>query len=507
VSTTAEDSGPQNDPTARALRQLGLVLACFAALGLATYALPGTKRLRPWLAEEGIPIARMFRGAPAALPGFAEAATHGNGDLSAAQVASSLGAQVAANLGGDFEAKGKAAGPTAAPGARIAPSEYEGIKQQIEHPEALSAFFAKLARTAAHEPGAITRVAHYGDSAVAADAITSTARRRLQQRFGDAGHGFLLMAHGEMHYIHRDVLYFSGGDWDIYSIVENPLRPGFYGYGGVQTRAQAGARGFVGTVKEGELGRSVSRFELFYQRYRGGGVLELRVDGKKQTTIHTNADQPADGFEAVELEDGPHSFSVRASGSPSRVFGVTMERTVPGVVYDSLGLVGARAERLLNAEPEHMRSQIAHRDPDLLVLSFGGNETDNPWLNLEQYERRLVQVVQLMRSAKPAMPCLLLGPLDQAERNQRGQIVTIKSLPKIVEVQRKVSAAQQCAFFDAYAAMGGAGSMAAWLKSRPHLATSDLRHATPAGYEVIGNMYYKALLKALADYFAARGSS
>jgi lysophospholipase L1-like esterase len=170
-------------------------------------------------------------------------------------------------------------------------------------------------------------------------------------------------------------------------------------------------------------------------------------------------------------------------------------------------LVGARAERLLNAEPAHMHAQIAHRDPDLLVLSFGGNETDNPWLNIEQYERRLTQVVRLMRSSKPEMACLLLGPLDQAERNQRGQIVTIKSLPKIVEMQRKVAVQEKCAFFDTYTAMGGAGAMAAWLKSRPRLATSDLHHATPAGYEVIGNMYYKALLKALADYLAARGSS
>jgi lysophospholipase L1-like esterase len=177
------------------------------------------------------------------------------------------------------------------------------------------------------------------------------------------------------------------------------------------------------------------------------------------------------------------------------------------VVYDSLGLVGARAERLLNAEPEHMHRQIAHRDPDLLVLGFGGNETDNPWLNVEQYERRLVDVVRLMRAAKPKMSCLLLGPLDQAERNQRGQIATIKALPKIVEAQRRVAEQEGCAFFDTFAAMGGSGSMAKWLRNRPRLATSDLHHATDAGYALIGTMYYKALLKAFADYLAARGAS
>jgi lysophospholipase L1-like esterase len=490
-----------------------LVVLSIAAFGLASYALPVTKRMRPWLAGEGLPVARMFHGTPSALPGFAEAAAHTNAGVTSSDVEHDLGAQVAANLGEAPRAAPPASPPpddapaAQGPKARIEPSEYEGIKQQIEHPEALNNFFAKLAKTAAKEAGAVTRVAHYGDSAVAADAITSTARRRFQQRFGDAGHGFVLLAHGEMHYIHKDVAYSSSGDWDIYSIVENGLRPGFYGYGGIQTRAQEGARATVTTVREGDFGRNVGRFELFYQRYRGGGALEVRVDGKRHATLRTNHDQPEDGWEAIDVPDGPHSFSVRSVGSPTRIFGVALERKLPGIVYDSLGLVGARAERLLNAEPQHMRSQVAHRDPDLLVLSFGGNETDNPWLNMEQYERRLVQVVELMRSTKPEMSCMLLGPLDQAERNQRGQIVTIKFVPKIVEVQRKVAAQQHCAFFDTFTAMGGAGSMAAWLKSRPRLATSDLHHATPAGYEVIGNMYYKAMLKALADYFTARGSS
>jgi hypothetical protein len=98
------------------------------------------------------------------------------------------------------------------------------------------------------------------------------------------------------------------------------------------------------------------------------------------------------------------------------------------------------------------------------------------------------------------MSCLLFGPLDQAERNERGAIVTLEKLPQIVEVQRSVAKREGCAFFDTYAAMGGEGSIARWRKARPRLATSDLRHATPEGYELTGNLYYKALLKAFAAH-------
>ena len=59
---------------------------------------------------------------------------------------------------------------------------------------ALDAFFTRLGRTDRREPGAVTRILHYGDSTVASDYISGTARRRLQARFGDAGHGFILIA-------------------------------------------------------------------------------------------------------------------------------------------------------------------------------------------------------------------------------------------------------------------------------------------------------------------------
>jgi lysophospholipase L1-like esterase len=137
-----------------------------------------------------------------------------------------------------------------------------------------------------------------------------------------------------------------------------------------------------------------------------------------------------------------------------------------------------------------------------LVLGFGGNESGNDQLDMRKYAATLTQVIKLMRAGKPEMACLLFGPLDQGERNARGDIVTLHSLPGIVDVQRQVSKEQGCAFFDTYKAMGGEGSVGRWYHARPRLFSPDYRHATPAGYSIIGNLYYQALLKAFADYQA-----
>jgi hypothetical protein len=61
----------------------------------------------------------------------------------------------------------------------------------IDKSESLKPFYQALWRTEARQPGAVTRVLHYGDSPVTADSITADVRSLLQEHFGDAGHGFV----------------------------------------------------------------------------------------------------------------------------------------------------------------------------------------------------------------------------------------------------------------------------------------------------------------------------
>jgi hypothetical protein len=470
--------------TALALRHLVAIAGTLMLVGGLTYFVPSFERVRPWVKGEGVPVVRLFFGErQAELPDFQGAA-----------------AAASASVGTPLPALQPSAPEAPAPrGVHISPDEYAELKQPLENSAALSTFYEALRHSAESAPNAITRIAHYGDSSVAADEISSTARRKLQARFGDAGHGFMLTAKGNMFYGHHDVAHRESPGWQLMSIVRRQLRSGYYGYGGIVATGQAGEYTAFGTVGAGPIGHSVSRFELFYQRYAAGGDLRVSVDNDPAVTIKTHADVTEDAWETLRVPDGDHALVVRARGEV-RLYGVSQERDGPGVVYGALGLVGARADRLLDADPQHMADQIAHRDPHLLVLGFGGNEAGNDLLDEHRYERDLTKVVKLMRSGKPEMSCLLFGPLDQGQRNERGDIVTLRALPMIVAVQRRVALDQGCAFFDTYAAMGGAGSVGRWYHSRPRLFSPDFRHATPEGYSRIGFAYYQALLKGFAEY-------
>ena len=486
-----------------------VVLFMFAACML-TYAVPPMEGLRPWIpGEEDFPIVRLFKRW-SEIPAFAG---HGGSyrpttstEAGNERLAEAVGATVAANLGSK---------PILAPanetdgGLGVDPAEYDGISIRIEDPSGrgMRAFYEALEKTARLDEGAITRVGHYGDSSIATDLITSTLRVNLQARFGDAGHGFVLAAKGYIPYKHRGVQQSSNPDsWELREVVRRQDRDGRYGYGGVQSRAMRGSWARIGTAKRGAVGTRASRFDIYFEQRPRGGKFSVRVDKQDREIVSTETEAVGDGVHSIEVPDGAHSIELRYHrGGPVTFYGVAVEREGPGVVYDSLGLVGARANRLLNFDEAHIRRQLQLRGTNLIVLGFGGNEASDDRTE-EMFYEDYMKVLRRMRQGRGDLACLVFAPLDQARRT-RGRIRTLPTIPLIVAAQRRAAFDSGCAFYDTWQAMGGEDAMRRWYHARPRLAMGDFRHATPAGYEIIGNMFYKALLAGFADYLSGESSS
>ncbi len=492
------------------LQHLVTVVVFMLVACMLTYLIPPIQSLRPWIpGEEDVPIVRLFKRW-GEIPAFAG---HGGSYRSTAgegsgteRLAEAVGDTVAANLG----PKPIVAPPRGAEeGIKIDPAEYSGISVQIEDPtgRGMRAFYAALEKTARAEQGAVTRVGHYGDSSIATDLITATVRQNLQARFGDAGHGFVLAAKGYIPYKHRGVMQSSNPEsWELREVVRRQDRNGRYGYGGVQSRAMRGSWARIGTAKRGDIGKQASRFDIFYEEQPRGGKFSVRVDREDREIVSTKADVLGDGVLSINVPDGPHSIELRYQrGGPVNFYGVAIEREGPGVVYDSLGLVGARANRLLNFDEAHIRRQLEQRGTNLIVLGFGGNEASDDRTEQMFYEDYM-KVLRRMRQGREDLACLVFAPLDQARRT-RGRIRTLPTIPLIVAAQRRAAVDSACAFYDTWQAMGGEDAMRRWYKARPRLAMGDFRHATPAGYEIIGNMFYKAILAGFADYLSREPST
>lgn len=362
----------------------------------------------------------------------------------------------------------------------------------------LDDFFASLAHSDEGIEGAITRVVHWGDSAIGVDGIPGAIRRRMQNRFGDAGHGFHLMAPPNTSYRHREVDFSHNDAWSKCFIIFKCRNDGHYGLGGTTFRSGGGAKSTFAPDDKHSAGQ-VSRFEVFYAAQPKGGRFSVRVDKGEKVEIETEADALEDRIHVVEVPEGEHELEVRAAGGGRvRIYGVTLERDGPGLVWDSLALVGAFTKRMNEYDAEHLKAQLGYRKPNLAVFTFGGNDMIRK-ISMSTYEEEYREVIAKVRKARPEMDCLVMAPLDHGER-QGQRIISREVVPRMVEAQRNVAKAEGCAFFDTYQAMGGEGSAGRWFRRKPRLMGGDLGHATMKGHQVIGELFFRALVESYVAF-------
>jgi lysophospholipase L1-like esterase len=365
----------------------------------------------------------------------------------------------------------------------------------------LDHFYEALYRTELREPGAITRVTHYGDSPTTADLITGDIREMLQARFGDAGHGFILIAKPWAWYQHRGV-WLNGSGWSIFPATRSELRDRNYGLGGVSFHADTVARARFALDDPGQ-----SHFELYFERQPGGGTVDAFASGagaagglSAPLARIATAGDAAPGFAAFDVPGGAKSIELSAEGS-IRLFGLTAEKPGPGVVYDSIGLNGASVtvlSRTFNAEG--WSAELQHRHSDLVTINYGTNEADSADFIDKQYEKELREAIRRVRAALPDVSILVMSPMDRGYRAGQGEIETMETIPGLVEIQRRVAADTGCAFFDTFAAMGGAGTMSRWYNAQPRLVSADFIHPYPAGGKIIAGVFVKQIEAGLARF-------
>ncbi|MBM3756098.1 MAG: hypothetical protein FJW38_19190 [Acidobacteria bacterium] len=352
----------------------------------------------------------------------------------------------------------------------------------------LHRFYAALYAVEKKEPGAAVRVVHYGDSPTTADLITADVRDLFQQEFGDAGHGFALIANPWAWYGHRG-LTIRGSGWRMEPGNTAELRDGRYGLGVVSFRGAAGAQSKI-TLKD----PSHSRFEVWYLAQPDGGSFTVSAGGQTLGTVDTASPAVASQFQAFEPSGGAGGIDIRVTSGRVRLYGVRFSKDGPGVEYSSLGVNGAAITIVSrNMDEGHWGEQLKHAEPNLVVLNYGTNESAFPSYVEAVMEKELTRAIQRIRSAVPEASILLMSPMDRGDRLPSGEIGTVAGMARLIEIERKVARDHNVAFFNTFQAMGGAGTMGRWYTGTPRLVGADLIHPMPAGAKLVGGLLYRAL--------------
>ncbi len=374
-------------------------------------------------------------------------------------------------------------------------------KPRITDPAgSLAPFFAAMRRAEERQPGAVVRVLHYGDSPTTADSITGDVRLLLQRRFGDAGHGFLLIAKPWAWYGHHGVGLKAEGWIAEPSSHIGRARDSLHGLGGVNFI------GYFGAYSQVTLpGAPATRVEIHSLRPPGGGELKVEAGGRQVVTESSAGAEKSPGYASGEVAGGADSFKLTVTRGGVRLYGWNFENDGPGVVYSSIGLNGASVQTLVNYfDEKQWGDQLRRGKPALVVLNYGSNESVSKDYVEKYYTGELRKLAARVRSALPDTPILIMSPMDRGERDKTGGIATVPTVPRIVEIQRQVALETGSAFFDTFAAMGGSGTMAQWYAATPRLVSADFLHPTPGGAARVGALLEQALLESYGRWKAAQ---
>jgi lysophospholipase L1-like esterase len=169
------------------------------------------------------------------------------------------------------------------------------------------------------------------------------------------------------------------------------------------------------------------------------------------------------------------------------------------VRYEQRGINGARASKPLGWNWKLIKEEFTKAPPTLIIIAYGTNEAGDADLDLTEYKSIYIQLLQRFKVAAPEASLLAIAPPDRAIFRD-GKWRSCKILPALIEVQKEAAFENGAAFWNQYEAMGGAGAINRWSQNSPKLAQNDRVHLTLAGYQLIANSFYAALMNSYENF-------
>ena len=176
-----------------------------------------------------------------------------------------------------------------------------------------------------------------------------------------------------------------------------------------------------------------------------------------------------------------------------------MQDTFGAVSYTDVGINGAFCTTF--TRPDRI-ADIAALHPDLLILSFGTNESHNRRYNTMLHYRQMDDLVRMLREKLPNVPMLMTTPPALTRVSGSVAVVEPIRLIRVLPLPCRLSAAMPMKTDWRYGTCTNTWRYPPCLPrtGEAGLMRPDHVHYLPDGYRLQGELFYQALLKAYNDY-------
>ncbi len=356
--------------------------------------------------------------------------------------------------------------------------DYDFIDQQENHlhngQAALTAFYHKLLelRSGRREQVVIYQI---GDSHIQSGFFGGSARKSLQNYFGNSGRGLI--------FPHRLIGTNQPDDYRISST------------GSFSRITQP--RSVIGyTLKLRRPAKLDIRTNCFYQNDPSFDLVKVLANPDatlppQPSVKGIQRDNHADiSIHSLHLPEAVRRFELQLSNDVNALYGISLENSRPGLLYHSVGVNGAGFYNL--ADQGLLFDQIKYLSPDLIIISLGTNDAQGSFCQ-EVMQANLERFMQHLTQANPNVAVLFTLPPDSLKEDKINP-----DLASVEEIIRTYARENDMAWWDLHAVMGGPGSIRTW-QSRQMSAT-DFLHYNPGAYMLHGQLLYQAIIQGYIDF-------
>lgn len=230
---------------------------------------------------------------------------------------------------------------------------------------------------------------------------------------------------------------------------------------------------------------------------QAGQILKIPIPGKTTTkkVINKSKDyleiQSYPYYSSFVSKEPLNNISIYSKGSPKPhdISGFVLENNKPGLVYHCIGVNGAKLSDF-NKYPLFFK-QLSVLKPDLVILSFGTNESYQK-LSVNNYIKRLKEMIHNIKSEYPGSMILVMTPPPSLIRRRTENILIREYSTALINLDNVV-------VWDLYKKMEGTKGILQGGKYA-NIIAKDKIHYTVKGYEVQGEMFAHDFLEAYKQF-------
>jgi lysophospholipase L1-like esterase len=353
--------------------------------------------------------------------------------------------------------------------------------------EQLNYFYNSLKQTSSKK----VRIAHFGDSLILGDIITSDLRSILQNQFGGRGIGFIAACNDDIMF-RTSINHKFSNDWEWASVfTRNPKRYPL-SINGIMSIPAADSKVTFESGRLYEPSKNFKEIRIFYDKTNENSIVNIKTEFDSEDVSLSQDDGV---FNEVSFTSHSEINSVDLTfknSENSLIYGISLENGT-GIYVDNFAMRGNSGASISKIDEKFVSESQKDLYYSLIILNFGINiveagKTDYTW-----YKKKMIRNIEMLKDLFPETSILLVSAGHKGVK-RGSKIISDSTVYNVVEVQKEIVEKTGIAFWNLYDAMGGSSAIVDWVNAG--YVAKDYIHFNQKGGEKVANMLVKALMNA-----------